>query len=107
MSLWYWRCRQATEHGGEKNIDFPQSDGLWVDYFKKYPGRFPLWHLKDMSLLKGVSTELGKGDLNISESLRNADLSGVKYIFLEQEEYANNAFDSIGYNINYLAKLSY
>ena len=21
---------------GEKNIDFPQSDGLWVDYFKKY-----------------------------------------------------------------------
>ena len=78
-----------------------------IDYFKKYPGRFPLWHLKDMSLVKGISTEFGKGDLNISESLRNADLSGVKYIFLEQEEYANNAFDSIRYNINYLAKLSY
>ena len=76
-----------------------------IDYFKQYPGRFSLWHLKDMSLLKEVSTEFGKGDLNIPEMLRNADLSGVKYIFLEQEEYDNNPFDSIQYNLNYLAKL--
>ena len=78
-----------------------------VDYFRQYPGRFPLWHLKDMSLLKGGSTEFGKGDLNISQMLENTELSGVKYMFMEQEEYDNNPFDSARYNLNYLAKLAY
>ena len=76
-----------------------------IDYFKQYPGRFPLWHLKDMSLIKGGSTEFGKGDLNIAEMLENAELSGVKYMFMEQEEYDINPFESIQYNLNYLAKL--
>jgi sugar phosphate isomerase/epimerase len=76
-----------------------------IDYFKQYPGRFPLWHLKDMSLIKGGSPEFGKGDLNIAEMLENAELSGVKYMFMEQEEYDINPFESIQYNLNYLAKL--
>lgn len=76
-----------------------------IDYFNQYPGRFPLWHLKDMSILEGGSTEFGKGDLNIAEMLENIDLSGVKYMFMEQEEYDKNPFDSIQYNLNYLAKL--
>ena len=58
-----------------------------------------------MSLLKGGSTEFGKGDLNIAEMLENAELSGVKYMFMEQEEYDINPFESIQYNLNYLAKL--
>jgi hypothetical protein len=58
-----------------------------------------------MSILEGGSTEFGKGDLNIAEMLENIDLSGVKYMFMEQEEYDNNPFDSIQYNLNYLAKL--
>ncbi len=76
-----------------------------IDYFNEYPGRFPLWHLKDMSILEGESTEFGKGDLNIAEMLENIDLAGVKYMFMEQEQYDNNPFDSIQYNLNYLAKL--
>ena len=76
-----------------------------IDYFNQYPGRFPLWHLKDMSILEGESTEFGKGDLNISEMIENIDLAGVKYMFMEQEQYDNNPFDSIRYNLNYLAKL--
>ena len=77
-----------------------------IDYFNQYPGRFPLWHLKDMSHhWKGGSTEFGKGDLNIAAMIENIDLSGVKYMFMEQEEYDNNPFDSIQYNLNYLAKL--
>jgi sugar phosphate isomerase/epimerase len=76
-----------------------------IDYFNQYPGRFPLWHLKDMSILEGGSTEFGKGDLNISEMIENIDLAGVKYMFMEQEQYDNNPFDSIRYNLNYLAKL--
>jgi len=31
-----------------------------LDYFKRFPGRFPLWHLKDMNLQEKHSTEFGR-----------------------------------------------
>ncbi len=71
-------------------------------YFKKYPGRFPLWHLKDMDLKKKESTEFGKGGLNIKSMFANAKQSGLRYFFIEQEEYSVNAFESIQYDLNYL-----
>lgn len=71
-------------------------------YFKKYPGRFPLWHLKDMDLKKKESVEFGKGGLNIKSMFANAKQSGLRYFFIEQEEYSVNAFDSIQYDLNYL-----
>ncbi len=76
-----------------------------VAYFEKYPGRFPLWHLKDMDLTKKVSTEFGKGKISISGMLENAKKSGMKYFFVEQEEYSSTPFESIQYNYDYLMKL--
>ncbi len=76
-----------------------------LHYFDKYPGRFPLWHLKDMDMTKKQSTEFGKGKLNIAQLLQQAKKSGMKYYFVEQEEYANTPFESIQHNYNYLAKL--
>ena len=76
-------------------------------YFNKYPGRFPLWHLKDMDGAKKESTEFGKGDVNILDMLRNVDKSGVKHIFVEQEEYASTALESMKYDFEYLMKLDY
>ncbi len=78
-----------------------------IAYFEKYPGRFPLWHLKDMKKNEPVSTEFGKGRLNITQMLQNAKKSGMKYFFVEQEEYANNPTESIQHNYDYLAKLEY
>lgn len=77
-----------------------------VTYFEKYPGRFPLWHLKDMNREKLQSTEFGKGAINITRMLQNADKSKMKYFFVEQEEYAGTAIDSVKYNFNYLKKLN-
>tara|TARA_B110000285_G_C15128807_1_gene622072 strand:- start:2229 stop:3065 length:837 start_codon:yes stop_codon:yes gene_type:complete len=76
-----------------------------LDYFKKYPGRFPLWHLKDMDLVKKQSTEFGKGGLNIREMLAHQNDSGVEHIFIEQEEYATTPFESIRYNMDYMKTL--
>lgn len=76
-------------------------------YFKKYPGRFPLWHLKDMDKVKKESTEFGKGQVNVKQMLQNMDKSGVKYFFVEQEEYPKTALDSAKYDFDYLAKLDY
>lgn len=76
-------------------------------YFNKYPGRFALWHLKDMDKDGKHSTEFGKGQVNILELLKNAKKSGVKHIFVEQEEYAGEALDSMKYDFDYLQKLNY
>ncbi|MGK2862367.1 MAG: sugar phosphate isomerase/epimerase family protein [Chitinophagaceae bacterium] len=77
-----------------------------LNYFEKYPGRFPLWHLKDMDLAKNHSTEFGKGQVDIKSILKNAEKSGMKYLFIEQEEYAGAAMDSMKYDFDFLKKLS-
>lgn len=75
------------------------------DYFKRYPGRFPLWHLKDMDVKKKHSTEFGKGDLDIKKLLEHRKDSGLKYFFIEQEEYASTPYESMKQNMEYLSKL--
>lgn len=77
-----------------------------LDYFKKYPGRFPLWHLKDMDMDKKESTEFGKGGLDIPAMMAHRKESGVKHIFIEQEEYATNPLDSMKHNMAFLKNLS-
>lgn len=73
-------------------------------YFSKYPGRFPLWHLKDMSLTEKKSVEFGKGTVDILGLMKQAKKAGMKYYFIEQEEYAVNAFESLEYDYNWLAE---
>jgi len=76
-----------------------------LDYFKKYPGRFPLWHLKDMNMTKKESTEFGKGRLDIKTMMQNQEASGVKHIFIEQEEYASTPLQSMKHNMEFLKNL--
>ena len=73
-----------------------------LDYFNKYPGRFPLWHLKDMDPVKKHSVEFGKGMLNIPAMLKSRKLSGLDIMFVEQEEYAVSAMQSLKEDIEYL-----
>ncbi len=75
-----------------------------LDYFKKYPGRFPLWHLKDMDLKAQHSVEFGKGSVSIAAMFQYAKKAGLKYYFVEQEEYAHTALESLAYDYDYLAK---
>jgi len=74
-------------------------------YFKKHPGRFPLWHLKDMNLVKKESTEFGKGGLDIQKMFDNSQQSGLKYFFIEQEEYSHTPMESMEQNMVYLKKI--
>lgn len=77
-----------------------------IAYFDKYPGRFPLWHLKDMDVLKKHSTEFGKGDLDLIAMLIHRKESGLKYMFVEQEEYAIDPFQSMQENMDFLSRIS-
>jgi sugar phosphate isomerase/epimerase len=74
-------------------------------YFEKYPDRFPLWHLKDMDRTKKNSVEFGKGGVDIRELMKNREKSGMKYYFVEQEEYSVSAFESLTEDFNYLKNL--
>lgn len=76
-----------------------------VQYFEKYPGRFPLWHLKDMKKDEPESTEFGKGQIDIKRMMEVSKKSGMKYFFVEQEEYAGEPMASIKHNYDYLMKL--
>jgi len=78
-----------------------------LDYFRNYPGRFPLWHLKDMDLQKKHSVEFGKGSLQIVKILQHSKQSGMKYLFVEQEEYASTPQQSIKEDMDYLVKLKF
>ncbi|MDT7829814.1 sugar phosphate isomerase/epimerase [Pricia sp. S334] len=76
-----------------------------LDYFAKYPGRFPLWHLKDMDMDKKESTEFGKGGLDIPAMMAHQKESGVKHIYIEQEEYTKNPTESMKENMSFLREL--
>lgn len=76
-----------------------------LDYFNRYEGRFPLWHLKDMNMEEKVSTEFGKGGLDVPLMLKNSAKSGVKHIFIEQEEYATTPLESMRHNMEYMRNL--
>jgi sugar phosphate isomerase/epimerase len=56
-----------------------------VEWFKKYPGRFVLGHVKDR---KGDKTAtLGTGTINYPAILKEAGKAGMKYLIVEQEHY--------------------
>jgi sugar phosphate isomerase/epimerase len=74
-------------------------------YFNKYPGRFPMWHLKDVDVKAKRSVEFGKGDVNIKALFDSAKKSGMKHFFIEQEEYTGTALESAQFDYDYVAKL--
>lgn len=75
-----------------------------LEYFRMFPGRFPLWHLKDMDMAKKESTEFGKGGLDIAAMMAHRKESGVKHIFIEQEEYASTPLRSMEHNMAFMKK---
>ena len=55
------------------------------EWFKKEPGRFAIWHLKDMDKYnKDLHTTLGDGQINFNSILKDAEIAGVKHLFVEQ-----------------------
>jgi len=66
--------------------------GRPLDVIAKYPGRFKSMHVKDevKDATKNnayVSTNLGKGVVNVKEVLELAKRTGTEHFIIEQEEY--------------------
>ncbi|MGB3467869.1 MAG: sugar phosphate isomerase/epimerase [Cyclobacteriaceae bacterium] len=55
------------------------------DFFSKYEGRIPLWHVKDMND-EGDFTEVGSGRVDFETAFANKELAGMEYFFVEQDQ---------------------
>ncbi len=73
-----------------------------MEYFRKYPGRFKLWHVKDMDPASGKFTEVGSGNIDFKTIFVNRDLAGMQYYFVELDRAARPALESIEISFNYL-----
>jgi sugar phosphate isomerase/epimerase len=53
-----------------------------VELFKLHPGRYPLWHVKDLDKTTMMPAEVGTGRCRLSNAFfDNAKESGMKYFF--------------------------
>ncbi|HKL90180.1 MAG TPA: sugar phosphate isomerase/epimerase [Allomuricauda sp.] len=74
-----------------KYVNF-QMDLYWVTraeadpvaYFEKYPGRFKLWHIKDMDE-EGKFAPVGEGTIDFKRILNEKEASGMVKYFVEQD----------------------
>jgi len=78
-----------------------------VQYFEKYPGRFHLWHVKDMETGTKAITEVGNGTINFDRIFKARKKAGLKYWFVEQDTSKRDMFESLTISRNNLAKKNY
>ena len=79
------------ENTDPKIVNF-QMDLFWVTkagadpvaYFEKYPGRFTIWHVKDMDD-QGRFAPVGNGTIDFARILAQKKKSGMKYYMVEQD----------------------
>ncbi len=92
-----------------------------VSYFNRYPGRFPLVHVKDMKKLPKISADtdvsklphqeieiadVGSGVIDWKRIFASADKAGIQHYFVEHDS-PKDAFSSIANSYNYLSKLRF
>ena len=75
-----------------------------VTYFDRYPGRFPLWHVKDMEAQSRDFTEIGNGTIDFKSIFEAKEKAGLKYWFLEQDSSRKDIFESITISRDYINK---
>jgi sugar phosphate isomerase/epimerase len=97
----------------DKNLVKMEIDLYWVSkagkdpiqLINQHPGRFPLWHVKDMDRTADKAfTEVGNGTIDFKKIFKQANKAGMKYFFVEQDKTPGNPFDSITKSITYIKK---
>jgi sugar phosphate isomerase/epimerase len=75
-----------------------------VELFKKHPGRFHLWHVKDIDKDMKGPQPVGTGIIDFKRIFDNAKLSGMKHYFVEHD-MPKDAFASISTSMENLKKM--
>lgn len=75
-----------------------------VSYLKKYSGRVPCVHLKDMQAGTRTFAEVGHGTLDIPGIIAAADAAGTRWLIVEQDTCPGDPFDSVTKSFQWLKK---
>ena len=116
---------EFTDHGGQNGYDIImretdpalvklQLDLYWVmhssklspaELINKQPGRFVMWHIKDMDKKTRGYSELGNGSIDYSVILPLASKSGLQYYYIEQGgNFAKDPMQSVSDSAAYFKK---
>jgi sugar phosphate isomerase/epimerase len=116
---------EFTDHEGENGYDIImretdptlvklQMDLYWVmhssklspsELISKQPGRFVMWHIKDMDKITRDYSELGNGSIDFTVILPEASRAGLQYYYIEQGgNFAKNPIQSITDSAEYFKK---
>ena len=91
-----------------------------VKYFDRYPGRFPLVHVKDLTSVPPITaageqnfgdsmkemTEVGSGVIDWKRIFAQSEKAGIKHYFVEHDN-PKSPFDSIRTSYQYLERLRF
>lgn len=73
-----------------------------LTYFDKYPGRFPLWHVKDMQKGTKNFAEVGRGTIDFKRIFEARKKAGLEYWFVEQDSSEKDIFESLSMSTKYI-----
>jgi sugar phosphate isomerase/epimerase len=75
-----------------------------LSLFRKYPGRFKLWHVKDIDKTNPtVNTEVGQGAVDFKAIFSGQKEAGVKHYFIEHEfNYKPDELGSVKTSFEYV-----
>ncbi len=110
-------ANEFIEHDGKLALDMifegvdglvPEVDTYWVynagydfvEYCKKYSGKFISLHLKDGT--KTEDTPIGEGEVDIQSVLDLANEIGAKWLVMEDESKTRDEFESVSTGMNNL-----
>lgn len=114
---------ELIQHTDPKLVSF-QIDCFWcvragkdpVDYFNRFPGRFPQLHIKDLK--PGIPpstggndrpdafTEVGHGVIDWPRIFKAAPKGGLKHYYVEQDRCDGDSLESARISYEYLHKLT-
>lgn len=75
-----------------------------VELFSNHPGRFPLWHVKDMDTA-GDFSEVGTGLIDFRKIFSAKEKAGLKHFFVEQDQTKGSPLESIQISYTNIKKI--
>lgn len=78
-----------------------------VEFLGKYPGRFPLIHIKDMDKDDRSFAPIGTGTLPLDRIVQAAPAAGAKYLVVEQDRCKGPSLDAIRTSLGNLKAKGY
>ena len=116
---------EFTDHNGEQGYNIIlkntepslvklQMDMYWVEHssnknihelITENPGRYVMWHIKDMDKVTRDYSEMGNGSIDYKTLLSSVDMEDLQYYYIEQGgNFADNSMQSITDSAVYFKK---